>query len=74
MMHITRLEERLAGPDAQSLSEDMASALAAMERRLRARIAARLPPGEFAQAEALADAAAPAREVLARWPQARNGH
>lgn len=74
MRHITRLEERLASTDAPDLREALSSSLAAIEHRLRTRIAARLPPNEFAQAEALADATAAAQEVLARWPPARNAH
>ncbi len=74
MDHITRLEERLAGVEALPLKKALAADLSSMEQRLRARIAGRLPPDEFTQASALADAALAAQEVLARWPTPPHDH
>lgn len=67
-MAMTELEQRLASPDGVAVRDDLARQLAALEERLRARLAASLPPAQYADAAALAEAARAAQEVLARWP------
>lgn len=69
-MHMTELEERLAGPGGAELRETLVQRLAALEERLRQQLRASLPRDEFAVCEAAAGAAQAARETLCAWPVA----
>lgn len=69
MPALTELEERLAGPDAQRVCNELLEALEAQEAQFRSAIRMSLPRDEFAIASALLDATVAAREVLQQWRQ-----
>lgn len=62
---LTELEQRLAGPDGTALRASLMQRLAALEHRTRQRLNCGLVPVAFQQCQAVAQAAAAAREVLA---------
>jgi len=63
-LSLTDLEEQLAGPDGPALREELMSRIAQLEGRLRQDIARGLPRERFLDAQAAADAARAAHEVL----------
>lgn len=71
-MHMTELEAKLAQPQGEQLRKDLVQQLAATELRLRRLMAASLPRAEFADCEAVADAAQAAQEILQAWPVAQD--
>lgn len=62
---LTELEQRLAGPDGATLRAALAQRLATVEQQARQRLDSGLVPVAFQQCQAVAQAAAAAREVLA---------
>ncbi len=62
---LTELEQRLAGPDGAALRATLAQRLAALEQRACRQLDSGLVPVAFQQCQAVAQAAAAAREVLA---------
>jgi hypothetical protein len=64
-LSLTDLEEQLAGPEGPALREELMSRIAQLEGRLRQDIARGLPREQFLDAQAAADAARAAHEVLA---------
>lgn len=68
MEHMTEFEGQLAGHQGDQVRRASEQTLDHIEQRLRTRINAGLPAGEFATANALLDATLAAREVLERWP------
>lgn len=71
MIHMTELEEQLAQPDGAGLRDRLVWQLKEIELRLRRPVL--LPPLEFGQAAALANAAQAAQEILATWPVGPTG-
>lgn len=65
---LTDLENRLAAPGGMVLRDQLMARVQTLETKLRARIAAGLPREDFPSWQAAAEAAAAARETLARWP------
>lgn len=63
---LTDLKARLAQPQGAALRDELAMRVGALELRLRARIAAGLPREDFPDWHMAAEAAAAAREILAR--------
>ena len=64
---MTDLEAQLAAPGGAALRDELVARLQALEQRLRARVATGLPRGSFPGWQVAAEAAAAARETLARW-------
>jgi hypothetical protein len=63
-LSLTELEEQLAGPDGPALRQELLTRIAGLEARLRQDIARGLPRERFLDAQAAADAARAAHEVL----------
>jgi hypothetical protein len=63
-LRLLDIEHELAGPDAEAALARHDAVLAALDARLRAAIAAGLPPGDFARAEELRKANVIARKIL----------
>ncbi|WP_394065614.1 hypothetical protein [Alcaligenes sp. WGS1538] len=66
--NVTELETRLADPGGAVLKASLLEHAKELEQSWRARMAAGLPRGAFAQWQAAADAAAAAVEILQDWP------
>lgn len=62
---LTELEQRLAGPDGAALCATLAQRLIALEHHACRQLDSGLVPVAFQQCQAVAQAAAAAREVLA---------
>lgn len=63
-LSLTDLEEQLARPEGPALRQDLMTRIADLEARLRQDIARGLPREQFLDAQAAADAARAAHEVL----------
>jgi hypothetical protein len=63
-LSLTDLEEQLSGPDGPALRKDLMARIAGLEASLRQAIARGLPRDAFLDAQAAADAARAAHEVL----------
>ncbi|WP_187394989.1 EscE/YscE/SsaE family type III secretion system needle protein co-chaperone [Pigmentiphaga aceris] len=63
-LSLTDLEQQLAGPDGPALRQDLLARLAQLETNLRQAIARGLSREKFLDAQAAADAARAAYEVL----------
>jgi hypothetical protein len=63
-LSLTDLEQQLSGPDGPVLRQDLIARLARLEASLRQDIARGLPRDDFLDAQAAADAARAAHEVL----------
>lgn len=63
-LSLTDLEQRLTGPDGPALQQDLLARIARLEAGLRQEIARGLPRERFLDAQAAADAARAAHEVL----------
>ena len=61
---LMELERELAGPDKEAALARYDAVLAALDARIKAALAAGLPPGEFPRAAALAEANTTARKIL----------
>lgn len=65
---LTELEQRLAAPGGAALRDALAQRLAKLEQNAHQRLDSGLVPVAFQQYQAVAQAAAAAREVLAALP------
>lgn len=63
-IRLLKLEEELAGPDAEAAMKRHDDVLLALDGRIREALGAGLPPEEFGRVEALRDANVTARKLL----------